>query len=106
MADLLTLPILTPELATNEKVQPISGLRIADMVKNNPSQPLILLDVQPRLLKTDNYSKAGYVFSFMGKQFLLKFSEAKTALTANQAFKAIVRTAKIDGSEIEYVVAE
>jgi len=104
MENLFSLPILTPEMQAQKGLQPISGLRLATMVKNNPNEQLTLLDIQPRISE-GQYTKVGYIFQFMGKQFLLKLGETKANLISGMVLTPEVRTAKIDGNEIEYVVA-
>jgi len=101
MNDLFSLPVLNPEI---HKIQAVSGLRLADMVEKNPNQPLILLDVTPRY-QAGQYPKGGYIFSFMGKQFLIKLGDIVANLAVNQSFKTEIRKALINGEEIKYVVA-
>jgi hypothetical protein len=105
MANLLKdLPVLTDELKSKLNIQPTTGLRLAALVEANSTEKLKLLDVNPRYQSYEidgkTINKGGYIFGFLGNQFLVKSSIAEK-LKVNQTFTPEIR--EYQGNK--YVVA-
>ena len=107
MSYLLDLPELTPEIAKAEGIQPFAGLRIVDLVEKNPSEKAKLLSTKPRVLTTKFGKKGVFIFSFLGKEFGLKFATIRdtSTLSEGQEFNLKIEQAEIEGKETKWCVA-